>query len=345
MLERTSTLSFSKSLNSSNRRLQVALLDAQRQLTTGRYADVGLKIGGQISRNLTWRTEIADLTSTIERNSLVSSRAQVGQATLEAIKTQIGSLRDIAISGRSAQSGQSIAKAAGGNTLNSLLELMNTSFAGDFIFAGRSPDVTPLSSYEGLSAQIAFETAFQQEFGFPKNSPSAANISQTQMQQFLDGRFSALFDEPAWSTDWSNADNGNLYTRVDAGTTLDLDANVNEVPFRQVLKAAVALHEFGGTAIQQGVFQLVADKSAENLAEGFDQIAEIQARIGHGQNTLELATNRLSAKKSLLETAIGKTENVSQYDAAAQVNNLMTQLESSYAVTGRISRLSLLSFL
>jgi flagellar hook-associated protein 3 FlgL len=101
----------------------------------------------------------------------------------------------------------------------------------------------------------------------------------------------------------------------------------------------------GGTAIGQGTLQVVTDSATRKLSEGIQELGEIQARIGHGQQAIRLATERMSAKVSKLETAVGKTEGVSQYDAAARVNALMTQLESSYAVTGRISRLSLLSYL
>jgi flagellar hook-associated protein 3 FlgL len=345
MLERTSTLSLNNMLQTSNRRLQVALLKAQTELTTGRHADVGLQLGTLTSRNLRWRTEIATLTSAIERNEIYVGHAEVSQSAIEAIKSQASYLRETALGARSAPNGKDLVLAAGKNALESVIDAISTNYAGEHIFSGLAADVEPLSRYDGFLPQTAFDLAFQTEFGFAKDSPLASGISASQLQQFVDGAFQSLFEEPAWSTNWSSADSVNQLARIDRTTTVDLDANANETAFRKVLSAAVVLREMGGTAIGQGALQVVTDSATKKLSEGIQELGEIQARIGHGQQALRLATERMSAKISKLETVVGKTEGVSQYDAAARVNALMTQLESSYAVTGRISRLSLLSYL
>ncbi len=57
---------------------------------------------------------------------------------------------------------------------------------------------------------------------------------------------------------------------------------------------------------------------------------------------LVLLTRRIRAATT---EAIGAMESVDPYEAATRVNILMTQLESSYAVTGRISRMSLLNYI
>jgi flagellar hook-associated protein 3 FlgL len=345
MLERISTLSLNNTLHTSNRRLQVALLKAQTELSTGRHADVGLQLGTLTSRNLVWRTEISSLTAAIERNGIHASRAEFSQSAIEAIKSQANFLRETALGARSAPNGKDLAMTAGKNALDSVIETISTTFAGEHIFSGLAANVEPLSRYDGLLPQTVFDQAFQSEFGFSKDSSLASGISQSQMQQFIDGSFQSLFDEPAWSSNWSSADADNHMSRIDRSTTLNIDANANDVAFRKILSAAVMLRELGDTAIGQGTLQVVTDIAVKNLSEGIQQLGETQARIGHGQQALRFAKDRMSTKVSQMELAISKTEGVSQYDAAARVNALMTQLESSYAVTGRISRLSLLSYL
>jgi flagellar hook-associated protein 3 FlgL len=71
----------------------------------------------------------------------------------------------------------------------------------------------------------------------------------------------------------------------------------------------------------------------------------MQARIGINQKALEEATNQLKSRKTWLNEVILKTESVDTYDVATRINGLMTQLEASYSVTSRISRISLLNYL
>ena len=47
----------------------------------------------------------------------------------------------------------------------------------------------------------------------------------------------------------------------------------------------------------------------------------------------------------IIATHIGALEAVDPYEASTRVSTLMTQIETSYALTARIQRLSLLNYL
>lgn len=345
LLERTTTSLLNGTLRSSIRQLQVDLQNAQTEMSTGRFADAGLALGSSVRRNLDWRTEIARLETTIKRNEILSDRASVSQAALGAIKDQSDYLLKSVVGARSAINGGALMKAAGEGALKGMLDAMSANYAGQYVFGGNNPDGAPLSAYEGEAPQTAFDDAFFAEFGFSKTDPQAINITPSQMQTFLQGRFDDLFKEPAWSDNWSDAGASNQLARIDGTTMVDADANANEDAFRQSLKAAVAAYELGGTAIGQATLQLVADTTASDLAEAAKGLGDIQARIGFSEEAIGQATARMTAKKSLLENSVTETEGVSQFDAATRINTLMTQLEASYSVTGRISKLSLLNYI
>ena len=63
-------------------------------------------------------------------------------------------------------------------------------------------------------AKLAVAAAFQARFGFAQGDPAASSISAADMQDFLDNDFAALFDDPAWSTNWSTASDEPLSTRI-----------------------------------------------------------------------------------------------------------------------------------
>ena len=60
---------------------------------------------------------------------------------------------------------------------------------------------------------------------------------------------------------------------------------------------------------------------------------------------LKLASEEMEREKRDFTSAISRLEGVDAYETATRINVLMVQLETSYAVTGRINRLSLLSYI
>lgn len=345
LLERTTTSLLNGTLRSATRQLQVDLQDAQTEMSTGRFADAGLVLGANVSRNLDWRSEIERLTTSLKRNEMQSERAKVTQAGIESIKSQSTYLMNTIVGARSAANGGQLARTAGENALKGMMEVLSTTYSGQYIFSGNTPDSSPLAEYVGGPAQSAFDAAFQAEFGFAKTDPQASTITPSQMQTFLQGRYDDLFKDPQWTTDWQTSSSENQMARIDATTTVNTDANANEDAFRLAMKASVMAYELGGTSIGQGTFQVVADTAAKTLSQSVQALGDVQARVGFAEQAIEQANTRMTSKKNLLEDSVTKTEGVSSYDAATRINSLTTQLEASYSVTARISKLSLLNYL
>jgi flagellar hook-associated protein 3 FlgL len=217
LLERTTTSLLSGAMRNSTRQLQVDLQNAQIEMSTGRFADSGLVLGAYVGRNLDWRNEIERLQTSLKRNELQAERAKVTQAGIEAIKGQSTYLMNTIVGARSAANGPQLAKTAGQNALNGIMETLSTSYSGQYIFSGKTPDGKPLSSYVGQAPQGAFDAAFLAEFGFDKTDPLASGITPSQMQTFLQGRFEDLFKDPQWTSDWSTSSAENQLARIDAG--------------------------------------------------------------------------------------------------------------------------------
>jgi len=345
LLERTTTSLLNGAMRNSTRQLQVDLQNAQTETSTGRYADAGLILGANVGRNLDWRSEIERLTTTLKRNDMSAERAKVTQAGVEAVKDQASYLMNTIVGARSAANGGALARTAGENAINGMMQILSTTYSGQYVFSGNTPDSAPLADYVGGPAQGAFDAAFQAEFGFAKTDPQASTITPSQMQTFLQGRYDDLFKDPQWTSDWSTSSAENQKARIDGTTTVNADANANEDAFRLAMKAAVAAYELGGTNIGQGTFQVVADTAAKTLSQSVQALGDVQARVGFAEQAIEQANTRMTSKKTLLETSVTKTEGVSAYDAATRLNALTTQLEASYSVTARISKLSLLNYL
>jgi flagellin-like hook-associated protein FlgL len=58
---------------------QNKLNEAQNELSTGRFNDVGLTLGGNVSRNLNWRAALSDTTHFFDANNQALAKADAIQ--------------------------------------------------------------------------------------------------------------------------------------------------------------------------------------------------------------------------------------------------------------------------
>src|SRR5437763_323441 len=79
----------------------------------------------------------------------------------------------------------------------------------------------------------AVDAAFLATFGITQSDPNVANITSAQMSNFLDNQFTALFADPAWSTDWSTASNQNLTQRISPNEKIETSVNANDTAMRK----------------------------------------------------------------------------------------------------------------
>jgi flagellar hook-associated protein 3 FlgL len=271
-------------------------------------------------------------------------RADITQKSLSSLSSLAEGFRSMIMGARGAQDGKTLAALSGLSSLDAMRTTLATTYDGQYVFGGLRTDTSPLNSYDSGPRQ-AIISAFETSFGFPPSDPAAAGLSAADVRNFLDGAFADLFSDAAWMTTWSAASVEGPVFRSDQSGTIDLQTNTNR-PFARSLAMAFSMVEsLAGSSINREAFEVVADRALARISEAQLQIGVEQARIGVSQNRLAITTESLEAGKKTFVSAIQALEGVDSYEAATRVNGLMTQLEASYALTGRISRMSLLSYI
>ncbi len=329
------------SLRQSSQDLQAA----QTELSTGRYNDVNLTLGTNVSRNLNWRLALSDTSQFIDSNTQAANKANATQSSLQSIVTSANSFLSTLTGARGAVNGQSLITDASDLQMQTFQQAVNVSYSGQYLMGGQNTDTPPLSTYSGGSAEASFDSAFQSYFGFPKTDSQAVNITPSQMQGFLTGPFEQLFNGSSWSTNFSAASDINLKSRISSSQTVDVSANSNEQAFKDMMMAMVAVKDAGVGQLNQSTFQSVIDYATTKTADAVQEFGEIESRIGVGQQTLSQVSAQQSSIKNILQGQIQDTEGVDSTEAATRVNLLMSQLQANYAVTGKLSQLSLLQYL
>lgn len=323
---------------------QMRLAEAQREATTGRHADMGLALGSRIGSTLTLRLELDAVTSDVERAKQASIRAGVTQASFSTLTQLAKDFQSMLGGARTAHDGMRLAGQTARVSLDALQNTLSTTYDGQYIFGGLMTESAPLTPYH-LGPRQAVIDAFTTSFGFPPSDPAASALSANDIEEFLDGAFADLFTDAEWSSTWSSASEDGPVFRLSSGGMIDLQASANASFARSMSQALAMIEVLGESRIGRDAFQAVADRALARISEAQLQIGMEQARIGTAESRLKLASQSLDASKVKLQTAVQALEGVDTYEAATRVNLLMTQLESSYALTGRINRLSLLSYI
>lgn len=340
----TPSLLFSEQSRIAVRQVQSDLQKAQQESTTGRHADVSLTLGANVGADIRLRLELSTISHGRDAASLAGATAAASQSALASINDLASKMLSMLTAMGTAQDGQALAADAGRSAFETLRSLVNTSYGDQFIFGGQNTIEAPLKPFDA-GPEGAISAAFEAAFGFPASDPAAVGIAPASMTSFMDGALDAVFAPAEWSAHFSKASTGNVRARLDDGVAVDVtpNANANFVP--QLAKAFSMLFALGEGQLSQSSFQSVVNGAMATIADAQRGIGGEQASLGMSQSRITSHIEILDARSSVATSALRKMEEVDPYEAATRVNTLMNQLASSYAITARLSRLSLLNYL
>jgi len=327
---------------------QVRLDRAQTELASGRHFDVGEALGGSYGDAVAFRQRLAEQGGLQASNSYLATGLDVKQNALQSIVgTAEAFVADLLSVGQLSTGGRAI-EAAGRQNLQSLIDRLNTNHDGAFVFAGTNAGQLPVADYyddAGSAAAASVNAAFVANFGLPPGSPGSEAITDAAMEAFLDGPFAALFDSPAWETDWSSATDDVPTVRISARETASASVSANEDAFRKLSLAYVAAGELGTANLNPSTFQTMTKKLAALAGNAVQEVSFLQARLGTVQEKIERAQTLLQAQDDVFGKRLAELESVDPFEVSVRVTTLLTQIETSYAVTARIQRLSLVNYL
>jgi flagellar hook-associated protein 3 FlgL len=217
------------------------------------------------------------------------------------------------------------------NALSQVMNGLNRSVAGRFLFSGVATDREAVQGSEDLLNDVRIALAGQTDM--------------TGIQTALDTFFGAGggFE----TTTYEGSNTGLAALKLSETESANLDIRATDPVFREVLKPMVmaALATDGTLALSQNVQIEMLTTAGKDLLAAQQDVVEVRAGLGALEARVEETRARNSAEYTATSIARLDLVGTDQYHTASRYENIRSQLESLYAITARSQRLSLAEYL
>lgn len=348
MVSITSTQTLTTALRRSVLDVQTQLSKAQIEVSTGRVADLGLALGASIRQDSSLGFRADDLAALTTSNNVISTRLAATDTALSSIAATAQNFLEMLVSAQSGAGDAGSIRGYAQTGLKSLISALDTSVDGVQLFGGVNSGVVPAPDYfsdPASAAKQAVDQAIFSAFGIAPDDPGAASITDQQMQAFLSGPFADLFSSSGWKGTWSNAADETAMNRISLSQTSETSISANESAFRELAQAYTMVAELGVRSLSREAYQQVLQTASTTMSNAIAALTALRAKVGVMQKAVSDANDSISAQRDMVNAQIGSLENVDPYEASTRLNNLTTQLETSYTLTGKIQQLTLSKYI
>lgn len=348
LLNSISSMALHMSSRVSMDRTQSLLERASVEVSSGRHYDVGLALGISVSRAIDVRQSIGELDSLMSSNGTAQTRLEATQSNLKSIADLANDFFSTLTASRQSTSARSLLVDDAKSRLETLTSLLSTTINGVALFGGINTSATPLVDYLAeptSAARAAVQSSFSAEFGFAPDDPQAQTISPAQMDAYLAGAFATNFQDPQWQTNFSSASALPIRDRISLNEVVETPVSANSPGIRNLVATLVAVIDSGVDHLSADSFEQLSATLADKVVTAALELAQCQSAVGATQERLANASTRMEVQHTLLEKNIVSLEGVDATEASIRLNALSSQLQVSYAVTGRLQSLSILNYL
>ncbi|WP_442754605.1 flagellar hook-associated family protein [Methylocystis sp. JAN1] len=348
MFYTTSTFMMTASLRSVIANLQSDLARSQKEMTTGVHADLGATLGVRASRSFSLAGAKETIDALRDANKLVNARLDASQSALDSLLSDARNMRATLLAAQNDGGEKEAIIGQARQGLATLIAKLNSGDGDGFLFGGIRTDQPPVADYFASppsANKLALDAAFSSAFGFGQTDPALSAVTPAQLESFLSGGFQDLFSDAGWRTTWSDASDQPLRSQIGPSRIIDSSVTANEPALQKLAAAYAMMGDLGADNMSRQTYAVLLTTAMKTVDEAMVLLTKTQARVGVMQSDVRNASEAMAVQSSAILLQLQDLEGVDQTAAAARVNGLMTQIETAYTLTSRISQLSLAKYL
>lgn len=317
-----------------NRRLKINIQSLSQELSTGKVANLHTATGGDFKNLSSLEGDLSNLNSYKLSNTEASLFTETVQRSLTKIQdttSEISSALMLAASSDSASMVQVTTSDARSRFI-SIVSVLNSQVGNRALFAGAETGNSALISAEdiltNIKASIVTET-----------TASGVEAAVSSWFDDLGGGFETIA--------YQGSEKFLAPFRLGPNDTTSLNIRADSQELRDLLKgfALAALVADGALLGNPSERLEITRSAASRLLNSEDSLTEMRANIGSVEARIESAQARNNSEASALEIARSEILGVDPYKSATELQSIQTQLEMLYAMTAKISKLSLVDYI
>ncbi|MBL0370695.1 flagellar hook-associated family protein [Rhizobium sp. KVB221] len=337
-----SNLSVQSAMRSTINQIQGELIDAQREVVSGRHSNLGEVLGATTSRSLNLHRDLSMMNNLLSTNSVVTQRLSSTQMAMETISNaaQTGLNTFVALAGSTDSTQLGTAVQTLTDVMDQFTTAANTSVNGEYVLAGINTDVKPVANF--LKDEGGLRTDIQGWIA-SLGSPIAA----ADMETFLTTVIEPMFLDPSspdykWAT-WSSASDTPVTSRISKTEVVQTSTTTNADGFRYLAMASVVGIELLNQEMSVETRRVVSDWAIGKMGQAINGVNAERSQLGLSENRVAIANETLQAQIDIIKLNLDDLEGVDVYAASTRITALTNQMEISYNLTARISQLSLVN--
>ncbi len=314
--------------------LRARVEQTSREAVTGRREDITAVVHGAVGDIHLLQKDVDDIEQGGRINDISGARLDLMTTSLSSVRGVIGALDAQALTALSTPDtfGISTISQQSEANLRSTMSLLTTSHGNRKLFSGDASDKLPLASADTLLTDIR---TIMQTAGSPNNIKAALDT---------------YFNDPTGgfaTTIYKGGNNNAPSSFLSDGSKIEFSVRADDKAIRETLRglAVLATAESTGFDIKSNAFNTVFTQGASSISTGKSGLIKLEAGLGIYSHLLEIAKTQQQAEKLTLAKSLNAITGRDQFEAAAELKQLQTELESSYLITSKLANLHLTNFL
>lgn len=316
-----------------NARLKADLARLTAELSSGQIADPVRRLGAGLPRLADMDRQLS-LTEGFSRATVqVTQSLRIMQTSLDAVEGARSSLANNAllVSGTGGSMRVTSVAETARQGFATTVSALNARIGDQSLFAGRATDTAPLAPADRMLDALRVAIA------------GAATVQDA--VDAVDAWFAA---GGGFHTDGYQGDSGvPLSRQVDQGVTVTIPLRADDPALTGILAATAmaALADDPALIFSDEARRQLVLRAGERLLTASEPLVQTAARLGEAEARLDAVASTHAARTSALSLMRTELLAADPFDAAAVLRQVQTQLETHYALTARLSRLSLADYL
>ena len=338
-------------------RLAAEISDTAREVTTGLKSRPYEAMGHKSADAIAIRMQITRNDGFIASNKLLEQR-------FEGLESALGGIR---ATGQDVLEQLVFSEANGGTPSRNLSQLARGALdtitgraaykdSSGFTLSGTRSDISPLQPWDEPNPDTGLspERIVRGTVGPTITDTADAQAKIDELKRMFDStlvpnrnrNFEASFYRGTPETDANGQPNPPVQVQISPTESITQPAQANDPAMRDLLRGLAMLAEVDVAGIaDDGARAAWMNEARDAISRGLSGVTDLETGAGIARGRL---ADTLAAQQARGEFLAGEQltlEGADQYDAAGRLTQLQTQLESSYAVTARLSRMSFLNYL